>query len=175
MENLYDFLLKKTYFKYHFLRNRIQENAKSERLSESNRKITWSIKFDYRSDPVYLKTHIMGIESIIIEMEEDDYKTTTNGKEKKATSSSEDYIFHFWTYSLPHALHGRDHFCISQIELEDWFIHSRQIHVIFGPFVPPLHSIVRSIAEQIMRCWVTAKFIRFWIRWRQVISEIKIW
>ena len=82
-----------------------------------------------------------------LKIEEDDNKTATNGKEKKATSTSEDCIFHFWTYSLPRALYCRGHFYISQIEHEDCFIVSRQIHVIFGQFVPPLHSIVKSITE----------------------------
>ena len=90
--------------------------------------------------------------AVIIEIEKDDNKTATYKKEKKAISPSEDYFFHFWTYTLPHTLYGRGHFCISQIDLEVRFIVSRQIHVIFGQIVPPLHTIVKSIAEQIMRC-----------------------
>ena len=159
LKNLHDLSMKKTYLKYHFLRIRIQKNTKPEHLPQSNQKND-QIYFDYTNDPVFLLTHIHGIESIIIKIEEDDNKTATYGKEKKATSPSEDYIFHFWTYTLPYALYGRGHFCISQIELEIWFINSRQIHVIFGQIVSPLHSIMKSIAEQIIRYWVSTKLIR---------------
>ena len=107
----------------------------------------WSIIFICWTDPIFFITNISGIESITIEIEENDIKKVTHEKIKKATSSSEDYIFHFWLYTLPHTFYGRGHFYISQIDLEVWFIVSRQIHVIFGQIVSSLHSIVKSIAE----------------------------
>ena len=49
LENLHDLSMKKTYLKYHFLRIRIQENAKPERLSQSNQK----------NDQLYLTTQMI--------------------------------------------------------------------------------------------------------------------
>ena len=79
---------KKMNLKYHFLRNRIQEKCK---IRTSCTVIL--------NDPVFFFSllHIYGIESIIIEVEEDDNKIVTHGKERKARSSSEDYIYRFWT------------------------------------------------------------------------------